>query len=117
MSDGAYSAQTVAMALADPDHHLHRGAQAIVRAYGKRRKRSAKQSPPAHFVWLRAGNGGIEACCVGWTFMGGKFTSEIVAEGLGPDRRQHARDGAWDVYEETWQAAHDALVAAGAIPA
>jgi hypothetical protein len=54
-------------------------------------------------------------CAPGWCWLKRSqlFLRENGADGC--TSRQDARDTAWMLYEETWQQAHDALVAAGAV--
>lgn len=104
-----------------PDHHGHmgdaHGANLIVRAYRTRWRRSTKRCPPGFQVNIPRNSGDIEANAHGWVWDAGRkrFEFDSVSDGLGPNRRAEAREGAWDIYEETWQSDHDALLSAGAI--
>ncbi len=89
-------------------------ARGILRAFARRWKRSAKRCPPTFFVHVATRDADVAASSYGWDWNGRRFARDSIADGLGPDRRQQARDGAWDYYEQIFDAAHAALADAGA---
>jgi len=122
------SPEAVAAGL-DPACLWHREAKQILTLFRKRVPTSTKRAPFSHAVMPTLGHMYLKTaldrargrrgrpwplCCTGWHWTGKVFVHEVVADGC--DTRQQARENAWHYYHETFDAAHAALVKAGALP-